>query len=74
MDPRTCPLRAKSNRSQAAPIGQLVYGQNECAATRSLTAEQTDDVPGLPGMKAVKRLIHQPAGMRRQQSDRQQQL
>ena len=47
-------------------------GENERAATSGVVAEQIDDLPRLPQIEAIKRLIHQQDGMRRQQSQRQQ--
>ena len=67
---------ATSEQNQAVTdtlrIDQLMNGENECSAASGMVAEHVDDLARLPQIKAVERLIHQQDGMRRQQSQRQQ--
>jgi hypothetical protein len=82
---RGCQLRRSAGSDHAAGteehepiadalgIAELVDGEQQGAATQRLVSQQAHDLACLPQIEAVKRLIHQQHGERRQQPERQQQ-
>jgi hypothetical protein len=59
--------------ADALGVAKLVDGEQQGASTQRLVSQQAHHLACLPQIEAVKRLVHQQHGERRQQPERQQQ-